>query len=119
MRRPDHALCAARAGLALHAVVEEAAAGRADWPRFRVGINTGPALVGNIGAEQMRHFTAIGDTINLAARLQSLAEPGEVVLGPGTSAALGTAARVSRSGWVRVKGKRDPVRLCVLRELAD
>jgi class 3 adenylate cyclase len=119
VRQPDHALRAARAGLALHAVVEEVAGGRTDWPRFRVGINTGPALVGNIGAEQMRSFTAIGDTMNLAARLQSLAEPGQVVLGPSTSEALGAAARVSRHGWVRVKGKRDPVRLCVLEQLAD
>jgi len=118
-RQADHALLAARTGLALHAVVDKAAFGHADWPRFRVGINTGPALVGNIGAEQMRSFTAIGDTMNLAARLQNLAEPGQVVLGPSTSATLGTAARVSRHGWVKVKGKRDPVRLCVLHELAS
>ncbi len=118
-RQADHALRAARTGLALHIVVDEAASGHADWPRFRVGINTGPALVGNIGAEQMRSFTAIGDTMNLAARLQNLAEPGQVVLGPNTSATLGTTARVSSHGWVRVKGKRDPVRLCVLHELAS
>jgi len=117
VRQPDHALRAARAGLALHTVVEEAAVGRADWPRFRVGINTGPALVGNIGAAQMRNFTAIGDTTNLAARLQSLAEPGQVVLGPGTCAALGTAARVSSHGSVPVKGKREPVPVSVLHAL--
>jgi class 3 adenylate cyclase len=118
-RQADHALRAARTGLALHAVVDKAASGHDDWPRFRVGINTGPALVGNIGAEQMRSFTAIGDTMNLAARLQNLAEPGQVVLGPSTSATLGTTARVSRHGWVKIKGKRDPVRLCVLHELAS
>jgi class 3 adenylate cyclase len=118
-RQADHAVRAAGAALALHSVVEEAACGHTDWPRFRVGINTGPALVGNIGAEQMRSFTAIGDTMNLAARLQNLAEPGQVVVGPSTSTALGTTARVSRHGWVKVKGKRDPVRLCVLHELAS
>jgi class 3 adenylate cyclase len=117
VHQPDHALRAARAGLALHAAAEEAAAGHPDWPRFRVGINTGPALVGNIGAPEMRHFTAIGDTTNLASRLQSVAQPGQVVLGPCTSAALGAAARVSRHGWVKVKGKRYPVRFCVLHEL--
>ncbi|MEE6138260.1 adenylate/guanylate cyclase domain-containing protein [Mycobacterium sp. 050128] len=67
--------------------------------------------MGNIGAEQMRSSTAIGDPMNLAARLQNLAEPGQVVVGPSTSAALDTSARVSRHGWVKVKGKRDPVRL--------
>jgi class 3 adenylate cyclase len=117
VRQPDHAFRAARAGLAVHAAVEEAAAGHRDWPRFRVGVNTGPALVGNIGAAQMRHFTAIGDTINLAARLQSLAQPGQVVIGGSTSMALGAAARVSARGWVTVKGKRQPVRHCVLHEL--
>ncbi|WP_301147613.1 adenylate/guanylate cyclase domain-containing protein [Mycobacterium simiae] len=118
-RQSDHALRAARTGLALHDVVERAARGHADWPRFRVGINTGPALVGNIGAEEMRSFTAIGDTMNLAARLQNLAEPGQVVVGPNTCAALGPSARVSRHGSVKVKGKRDPVRLCVLHDLAS
>lgn len=117
VRQPDHASRAARVGLQLHAVVAEAAAEHPDWPRFRMGINTGPALVGNVGAEQIRSFTAIGDTINLAARLHSLAEPGQVVLGPGTSAALGTTARLSEHSWVTVKGKRDPVQICVLHAL--
>jgi class 3 adenylate cyclase len=117
VRQPDHALRAARAGLALHTVVEQAAGGRPDWPRFRVGINSGPALVGNIGAAQMRNFTAIGDTTNLAARLQSLAEPGQVMLGPGTCAALGTAARLSSHGSLPVKGKREPVPVAVLHGL--
>ncbi|OBK44696.1 hypothetical protein A5657_04165 [Mycobacterium kubicae] len=119
VRQPDHARLAACAGLALHHVVEQVAAGHPDWPRFRVGINTGPAVVGNIGAAEMRNFTAIGDTTNLAARLQSLAPAGEVVIGPGTVAALGDAARVSEHGWVKVKGKRDPVRVCVLHEIRE
>ncbi|WP_196770623.1 adenylate/guanylate cyclase domain-containing protein [Mycobacterium colombiense] len=119
VRQPDHVLRAARAGLALHTVVEESAAGHHDWPRFRVGINTGPALVGNVGALQVRNFTAIGDTMNLAARLQGLARPGQVVIGPNTAAALGVSAQVTVHGWVDVKGKRDPVRLRVLRGLGD
>lgn len=119
VRQPDHALRAARAGLALHDAVEEAAAGHADWPRFRIGINTGPALVGNIGAPQMRNYAAIGDTTNVAARLEGLAEPGQVVLGPNTRASLGAAARVTSRGSVPVKGKRDPVALYLLHELAE
>jgi class 3 adenylate cyclase len=115
VRQPDHALRAARAGLALHAVDE--AADRAEWPRFRVGINTGPALVGNIGSEQFRNFTAVGDTTNLAARLESLAAPGQVVIGPDTYSALGAAARVSSEGTARVKGRREPVPVRVLHGL--
>src|SRR5207253_10915977 len=66
--QPDHALRAARAGLAMQrAVLSLPGAGR---PKFRVGINSGPVLVGNIGGAGIRNFSAIGDTTNLAARLQ-------------------------------------------------
>ncbi|TWF74432.1 class 3 adenylate cyclase [Pseudonocardia hierapolitana] len=114
VRQPDHALRAARAGLGLHCAVETVAAGRSDWPRFRVGINTGPALVGNIGAAQMRNFTAIGDTTNLAARLEAIAEPGQVVIGAATMRQLGPLARTGGRRAVRVAGKRDPVTCTVL-----
>lgn len=113
-RQADHALRAARAGLDLHQAIEHAAAGRPDWPRFRVGVNTGPALVGNIGAAQMRNFTAIGDTTNLAARLEGLAEPGTVVIGPLTREQLGECAIVHNQGELAIKGRREPVTCYVL-----
>ncbi|MBJ8339958.1 GAF domain-containing protein [Antrihabitans sp. YC3-6] len=113
-RQPDHAHRAARAGLNLHRAIEGVADGRPDWPRFRVGVNTGPALVGNVGAAQMRNFTAIGDTTNLAARLEGLAEPGTVVIGPLTRAQLGDNAVVSSRGELQVKGRREPVAVYVL-----
>ena len=50
------------------------------WPRFRIGVNTGPAVVGHVGAARMRSFTAIGDTTNLSARLQAQARPGHIVI---------------------------------------
>ena len=49
-RQADHPVRAARAALAMQAAVETRRRPRPDWPRFRVGINTGPALVGNIGS---------------------------------------------------------------------
>ncbi len=98
-----------------HAVAGVRAEG---WPGFGVGINSGPALVGNIGAEQMRNFTAIGDTTNLAARLQGLAGPGQVVIGLRTCEALGRAADVEPRGPVLVKGKREPVPAYLLRGVA-
>jgi len=117
VRQPDHAVRAARAGLAVQCVVAQIAGERPDWPRFRVGINTGPALVGNIGAAQMRNFTAIGDTTNLAARLEGLAEPGQVVIGARTLRQLGDAACVTARGEVPVKGKSAPVPVYLLHEL--
>jgi class 3 adenylate cyclase len=107
VQQADHAMSAARAGLELHLAVSQVA--RPGWPPFRVGINTGPALVGNIGSSSMRHFTAVGDTINLAARLESIATPGTVVIGAGTRAALGSRAVVESLGSVTVKGKSEPV----------
>lgn len=115
--QPDHALRAASAGLALQRVVAETAIRHPGWPRFRVGINTGPALVGNIGAPQMRNYTAIGDTTNLAARLESLAEPGTVVIGSLTYAHLGSRAQVRSRGTVIVRGRSEPVTCYVLNGL--
>ena len=86
--QPDHHVRAARAALGFAKASEAVAAGRPDWPRFRVGVNSGPAVIGNVGAAEQRSFTAIGDTTNLAARLQASAEPGQVVIGSTTAAAL-------------------------------
>ncbi len=116
-RQPDHARRAARAGLRLQEATAQVAAGRADWPRFRVGVNSGPALVGNVGSVEFRNFACIGDTTNLAARLEGLAEPGQVVIGPATRALLGDVADVESLGPVTVKGKRDPLEAFVLRGL--
>ena len=104
VRQHDHALRAARAALALQASTARLPA-PADSPRFRVGLNTGPALVGNIGSAELRNFVAIGDTTNLAARLQTFAAPGTVVIGQRTRNMLGDAARVRDLGEPELKGK--------------
>ncbi len=107
----DHALRAVRCGLRLQAAVAEIAAGHPGAPRFRVGINTGPALVGNIGAKQMRNFTAIGDTTNTAARIESLAEVDEVLVSTATLAAAGTCVHATARGSVEVKNRAEPVEI--------
>ncbi|HWN35854.1 MAG TPA: adenylate/guanylate cyclase domain-containing protein [Pseudonocardia sp.] len=109
-RQPDHVLRAVRAALGLQEAVERLAADEPDWPRFRVGANTGPALVGNIGSEQLRGFNAMGDAVNVAARLQTLAEPGQVVIGEATRLALGDAVITSPLGELSLKGKTELVR---------
>jgi class 3 adenylate cyclase len=118
-RQPDHALRGARAALAMQAATAQVAATNPDFPCFRIGLNTGPALVGNIGSDQVRNFTAIGDTVNLAARLQETARPGEVVIGPGTCQAIRHLAVVRPLGAVHVRGKEEPVEAFVLERLEE
>lgn len=119
-RQPDHALRAARAALGMQAAIEAVAEREPDWPRFRVGVNTGPALIGNIGSDEFRNFTAIGDTVNLAARLeQEVAEAGQVVIGPTTQKAIEHLAIARPLDPIEVKGKRDPVACWVLEGLKE
>ena len=108
-RAPDHAMHAARAALGLQAAVGAIAGDDPGRPRFRAGVNTGPALVGNIGSRAIRNFTAIGDTTNLAARLQTFAEPGQAVIGERTFALIRPSARVRALGTPQLKGKADPI----------
>jgi class 3 adenylate cyclase len=118
VRQADHAAQAARAALATQSAVDGIAAQRPGWPRFRIGINSGEALVGNIGGERLRSFNAMGDPVNVAARLENQAEPGEVVIGAMTYQALAGRARVSPLGDLMVLGRQQPVTAYVLHGLA-
>jgi adenylate cyclase len=80
--QPDHAMWAARAALAIRSGTDRLAAEHSSWPRFRIAVNSGPAVVGNVGADLQRSFTVIGDTINLVARLQSTAPRARSSSGP-------------------------------------
>jgi adenylate cyclase len=110
----DHAARASRAALELQRASGLIADARPGWPRFRAGVNTGPAVIGNVGSAERRSFTAVGDTTNLAARLQAQAEPGQVVIGGATLAALGAGAQVIPLGPLDLKGKSERVEAYVL-----
>ncbi|HEY0815141.1 MAG TPA: adenylate/guanylate cyclase domain-containing protein [Pseudonocardia sp.] len=107
VRQPDHAVRAARAALRMQARIEAVA--ERGWPRFRVGINTGPALVGNIGSTELRNFNAMGDAVNVAARLETSAHPGHIVIGESTKVLLPPGAMCEPLGELAVKGRRTPV----------
>ncbi|MGQ0608082.1 MAG: adenylate/guanylate cyclase domain-containing protein [Chloroflexota bacterium] len=115
----DHAARAARCALAM---VQEtnAIATEHEWPRFRVGINSGPVVAGTVGAAARRSFATIGDTTNLASRLMSAAEPGQIVVGPSTQQLLEpmTDLDLRSLGPIRVKGKREPIGAWVLGSLS-
>lgn len=121
VRQDDHQLRAARSALAMQRTIDGIAAENSarEWPRFRVGINTGIAVVGNIGSKELRGYNATGDPVNTAARLQTVAEPGQVVIGGPTYAALSEVAIVNPLGHIEVKGKREPVEAFVLTGLRE
>jgi predicted ATPase/class 3 adenylate cyclase len=74
----------------------------------RVGLNSGPAAVGLVGASD-EQTVALGDTTNVAARLQSAAEPGTVVVGPESASRLSMLFVLEPIGAVKVKGRREAV----------
>ncbi|MGA9160309.1 MAG: adenylate/guanylate cyclase domain-containing protein, partial [Actinomycetota bacterium] len=74
----------------------------------RVGLNSGPAAVGLVGGEDSQ-TVALGDTTNVAARLQSAADPGSIAIGPGTAARLDERFVLEPLGEVAVKGRAGPV----------
>jgi adenylate cyclase len=112
--QPDHAVRAARAGLALQQLAESVRAGHPDWPRFRVGVNTGPVVAGIVGERGHRAHGVFGDTVNLGARLEGQAPVGGVLIGAGTFAQLPDAAEADLLPELRVKGKAEPVSAYVL-----
>ena len=85
--------------------------------RIRAGIDTGPVLVGNVGTDLRYEYTALGDAVNVAARVQAAAEPGTVLITEGTHRLLAGQFDVEDLGEVDLKGKTEKVHvLRVLRQ---
>ncbi|RPI48694.1 MAG: adenylate/guanylate cyclase domain-containing response regulator, partial [Chloroflexi bacterium] len=109
--QPDHALRALRAAWALR---EAMAAYHAALPaylrmEFGMGIASGEALVGNIGAMELLHYTAVGDTVNLAQRLEELAGGGEILLTENCFRAVAAEVEVTARGATAIRGRSEPV----------
>jgi adenylate cyclase len=112
--QPNHPELAVRAALEMKrqsAELEERCLREIGVPvRFGVGVNSGPAVVGNIGSQMLRlDYTAIGDTVNLAARLESNAKPGQILVSEETLMRVEGIFETSAIGEIMVKGKEKPV----------
>jgi len=117
---PDHASRACRAALGMTRVSQALAGRPAGALVTRVGVHTGTMLVGNLGSSQRFDYTAIGDTINLAARLEGLNKlfDTRVLVSEQTLSQTGGALAVRRLGRVQVVGRAEPVGIHELLGLA-
>lgn len=85
------------------------------WLTVGVGVHAGPAYVGNVGSSGITDFTALGDTVNTAARLQSQAAPGEVVLSETVYQAVAARYADLTPHELRLRGKDEPLMVRTLR----
>lgn len=74
---------------------------------FGIGINCGPAVVGNIGCDFRMDYTAIGDTVNTAARLESNAKRGQILISSDVYEAVKDRIEATEIGVIPLKGKKD------------
>lgn len=76
---------------------------------FRIGINSGPAVIGVVGKDLGAQYTAQGDTVNVAARMEAIARPGTIYVTEETYRITGSMFHFEDLGNIRVKGKKKPV----------
>jgi adenylate cyclase len=115
--QPDHPLLAVRCALAMQAALAELNTARAARHqtalRMGVGLHTGPAIVGAIGTEHRREFTAVGDAVNTASRLESLTRhyDEDILLSGETARHLADTVPLHAVDEAQVRGRSQPVRL--------
>ena len=112
--QPDHAVRASRAALALQREVAHLAEQHPQWPQMRVGVNSGEAVLREIGGDGHVAYPLVGDTVNTGSRLEALAPAGGVLIGSETYDQLPDGSVVEQRAGLRVKGKDDAVDAYVL-----
>jgi class 3 adenylate cyclase/tetratricopeptide (TPR) repeat protein len=109
----DDARRAVRAAVAIRRALRDrssyAGLGPGAQLAVRIGMNTGLVVVGSIGDNLRMDYTAVGDTTNVAARLQQAAAPGEIVIAETTARQVRSDVRLTAAGALAVKGRSEPV----------
>jgi class 3 adenylate cyclase len=108
----DHALRAYRAALEIHSGISDLAqeASRSDGVelQLRIGLNSGQVITGEIGSGSFG-YTAIGEQVGMAQRMESVAPPGGVMLSDSTARLVEGAVALGEAEMVRIKGAKEPV----------
>ncbi len=113
----DHALRAAGAALALQRELGRLADLHEGWPRVRVGVNSGPAVVRELGGSGYVAYAVVGNTMNTGSRLESNAPAGGVLIKSATYDLLPDGTVVEPRVELMVKGRTEPIAAYVLRDL--
>jgi class 3 adenylate cyclase len=111
MGKEDDAERAVRAGLEILRQLAEMMKETNKDQRFdiRIGINTGLVLAGNMGSPKRMEYTVIGDPVNVASRLESIARPNQILIGEETFKAVKDKFDIKEVGARKVKGKRSEI----------
>jgi class 3 adenylate cyclase len=114
--RSDHALQAVKTAAAIQKKARTVFP--ADWKGacMRIGINSGAAFVGRIGSSDMKDYTAVGDVVNVAQRLQTEAEPGEILVSGSVYHSLGSEFGPAERRILNVKGREERVAAYALQQ---
>jgi adenylate cyclase len=115
--QPDHAVRAAGAALSLQREMTRLGDAHPDWPRLRVGVNSGDAIIRELGGHGHVAYSAVGDSVNVGARLEAHAPVGGVLVGAETYRRLPDGTLAEPMPGLRVKGKDAAVDAFVLRGL--
>jgi class 3 adenylate cyclase len=84
---------------------------------FRIGITTGEAIIGNVGTNELFNYTAIGDVVNLAQRLQSSAKSGEIMIEKTTYDIVSEHVRADAVQQISVKGREQIVQAYTIKDI--
>ena len=116
--QPNHPQLAAEAALMLQQAARELAGARQDGLSFSIGVHVGEAVVGYIGTDTAVNYTAVGDVVNVAKRLQEHAAPGQILVEESFIQRLGALANARPLGEIKFRGRKQQTVAYELQALA-
>lgn len=120
----EHRFHAIASAVLIHKMIQEINKSREEQGKttvtFRIGINAGVMLAGNLGAEERMQYTVVGDSVNLASRLASVAGSGEIVIANTLFSHPDTRGRIvaTQHEAIRLRGITDPVDTYIVQDIA-